>query len=192
MRHKAPAFQILAQRFFAAGLLFCAAAVTYTAFHDGSGLLKIVSLLYGAGLAWFSIHEFQVATARSYGIEIEQRSIATIQRMAERYRLDAEANRRVPSLGDIDLILSRGGQSVVVEIKAFHSWSDREQRCRHAAEQAARGARFSGASRACVWLPAARPSWWASCLTTSTGEGAIVVLGGAHNMLRAANRLLPP
>lgn len=151
-----------------------------------------ISALLGL-LAWVLKHWAGInrrrAAARRHGKEVEQRASARAQRLLLDQGLMVECNRRLPGLGDVDMLVTGHDRRVTVEIKSFQHWGDRRtdrRRERLAIEQCARQRKTLAADGAVLWLPDAAPSLWQRLWGYSfAGGGVALVRGDERRLLRA-------
>lgn len=176
------------QRLFAIGLLCGSAGLVLFGFNHWEPSTTIVCCAVAAALVHIARRQWRQAGSRVYGVRVEQHMTRDAIRLAGRYGLIAKPNYVLRGAGDIDLLLSRDGRRVAVEIKSFHQWSAHAARCLGAKAQACRNAGRIGAG-ACLWLPVAKRRFWRS---NSFRDGDIlVVLGKTRTLLRAVDKELP-
>lgn len=151
-----------------------------------------ISALLGL-LAWVLTRWARInrrhAAARHHGKTVEQRASALAQRILLGEGLMVECNRRVPGLGDVDLLVTGRDRRVTVEIKSFQHWGNRHadrRRERLAIEQCVRQRETLATDGALLWLPDATPSLWQRLWGYSfAGQGVALVRGDERRLLRA-------
>lgn len=155
-----------------------------------SALLGLLAWLLSrwAGINW------RAAAARRHGKAVEQRASALARRILLGQGLQVECNRRLPGLGDVDMLVTGRDRRVTVEIKSFQHWGDRRadrRRERLAIEQCVRQRETLAADGALLWLPDAAPSLWQRLWGYSfAGRGVALVRGDERRLLRALRRKL--
>lgn len=145
-------------------------------------ILAAVGLHRSAGVLW------RRAARREYGKQVEIVATRNAVDALKGSGLSVRTNVMVRGIGDIDLVVERGGQAIPVEIKSFVKWNqflwvvgEREGR---AYSQVSRQMKALGARQGIIWLPNGRPTAWQRIFPPSYG-GVRVIFGAARQIARS-------
>lgn len=154
-----------------------------------TGSQRGIAIIVGAAAFLTGRRNLARARSRRYGIAIEKAWTAKAVLALRAKGLDTRSNVLMRGRGDIDLVASRAGAPVPIEIKSFHHWESHSDRCKKAVCQTLRQMDYLHARQAFIWLPVAKAWWWRRIFGYRAGQVRIVV-GSSAKLARAVNRKL--
>lgn len=144
--------------------------------------LPMALVLYG-----FSEMQLRRAGRRQFGQAMEQRAMPGALGELRRRGFQVQANVRMASGADIDLVVRKGNRVVTIEIKSFFVWKRilffwNGRREAMAVRQARAQRAELKATAAMIWLPQGRSTHWFWGRYPNVGSGVRLVTGSAREL----------
>lgn len=143
-----------------------------------------------------AVSEFRIASNRKFGLDFERWHRQSASKYLEKKQYLVEENRRLPTGGDVDMIIydRNKAASVTVEIKSFRKWKGwwrfgGMKREKLTFSQAKLQARLMRSRAAIIWLPQGQPTFLQVLFPPRDGV-ARVVFGGPGKLKREAQKHL--
>jgi len=153
-----------------------------------SALIGVLISLVCGFMAWWA---WKNGMRRWYGKHLEEWAIDRLSVWLKRKRIDWQAGRMVPGLGDADVVVYASSGPLVIEIKSWQRWNNREREAA-AYQQAQALSQRLNAAHAFIWLPRGRPTFMQR-LYAPRHEGIRVVFGNDRKMYKQiSKRHTPP